>query len=292
MLSDRVRQTIPAVVEYIARLGKVQERVKDRLLIVPRIYTGNRTKGEGYKGIYHQPDPLKPPDLSGGVLAVRRMHLAAIEASGLTSADEMLYPDNYAFMDDLLSYVTIGARSSENQQHRLVGSGVDVALGIKNPMHGSLPVLLNSIYSTRIGNEFKYNSVQVHTEGNPLSHAVLRGFVDDNGANFPNYHYEDIVKFSALYEDSGLVNPAIVIDTNHSNSGKNPFEQPRIVREVLANRTRSPEFARFVRGFMVESYLEDGRQDIDGQVYGKSITDGCLGWDKTERLLLDAAELV
>ena len=282
-----------AVVEYIGRLGKLQIEVRDKVIIIPRIYTGKpRTKGEGYKGIFHQPDPAKAPDLAAGILLTRKMNLDAIEASGLTCADEMLYPDNYAYMDDLLSYVTIGARSSENQQHRLVGSGVTTALGVKNPMHGSMQVLINSIYSTQIPNEFQYNSEQVRTSGNPLSHAVLRGFVDDNGLNNPNYHYEDVVKFSAMYEKAGLANPSIVIDTNHSNSNKDPLQQLRIVHEVMTNRAYSGDFGRYIKGFMVESYLEDGRQEVSGHVYGKSITDACIGWEKTARLLYEVAEKV
>lgn len=282
-----------AVLDYIARLGKVQQSVKDKILIIPRIYTGKpRTKGDGYKGIFHQPNPDQAPDIEAGILATRQMNIDAVNISGLSCADEMLYPTNYAYLDDLLSYVTIGARSSENQQHRMVGSGIDGALGVKNPMHGSFQVLINSIYSTQIGNEFLYNGLQVSTDGNPLSHAVLRGYVDDDGRNNANYHFEDVVKFSTMYEAAALKNPSIIIDTNHSNSGKDPLQQPRIVKEVMTNRTLSSDFGRYLRGFMIESYLEDGQQSVQGRVYGKSITDACIGWDKTERLLNEVAEMV
>lgn len=282
-----------AVVEYVTRLSKVQEKVKDKILLVPRIYTNKpRTKGEGYKGMFHQPDPNSVTDIQEGILTLRRMHIRAIKESGLTAADEMLYPDNYPYVDDLLTYVSIGARSSENQQHRLVGSGVDMALGVKNPTNGSIPVLLNSIYACQISNEFKYNFKQVKTPGNPYAHAVLRGAVDNNGVNIPNYHYEDVVKLSELYEKSGLKNPAIIIDTNHSNSGKNYLHQIRIVHEVLNNRHHSPEFAKYFRGFLIESYLQDGAQDIKGKEFGKSITDPCLGWEKSYKLLMEIADKV
>lgn len=282
-----------SVSEYVYRLAEIQRDLSDKLVIVPRIYTNKpRTKGEGYKGMLHQPDPEKPTDVQEGILSIRRLHLRVLKESGLSCADEMLYPENHPYLDDLLSYVAVGARSSENQTHRLVASGIDLPAGIKNPMNGSVSVLLNSIYAAQIPNEFKYNSYQVKTNGNPLAHAVLRGKVDAEGTNLPNYHYEDIVHFSELYEKTGLKNPAIIIDTNHSNSGKNPFLQIRIVHEVLNNCKYSPEYAKYVKGFMIESYLLDGCQPCSGKEYGKSITDACLGWEKTEKLLQEMADKV
>ncbi len=276
-----------AVCDYVGRLAKVADQVKDKLMIVPRIYTNKpRTKGEGYKGILHNPDPHKnETDIQAGIMALRHMHLRAIAESGLSSADEMLYPENHTYLDDLLSYVAVGARSSEDQQHRLVASGVDVPVGIKNPMHGSMSVTLNSIYAAQIPNEFKYQNNQVATFGNPYAHAILRGSVDVFGNNKPNYHYEDVVRFGELYEAQGLKNPAIIIDTNHSNSGKKPLEQIRIVHEVMTNMKYSEEIHTLVKGFLIESYIEDGCQKPSGNVYGQSITDGCIGWEKTERLI-------
>lgn len=280
-----------AVLEYVRRLGKLQEKVAEKILIIPRIYTNKpRTRGEGYKGMFHQPDPNSETDIQEGILTLRRLHINAMRESGLTAADEMLYPDNYAYVDDLLTYVSIGARSSENQQHRLVSSGIDLPVGVKNPMNGSLQVLLNSIYAVQISNEFKYHQYQVQTDGNPYAHAILRGAVDANGTHVPNYHFEDVVKFTKLYEKSGLKNPAIIIDTNHSNSGKDAMQQIRIVNEVLNNRKQSKDYAKFFKGFLIESYLLDGAQDIHGKEFGKSITDPCIGWAKTEQLVLDMAE--
>lgn len=282
-----------AVCDYVARLRTVQDKVNDKLLIIPRIYTNKpRTKGEGYKGMLHQPDPDKPTDIYEGILAMRRMHVRAMRESGMGAADEMLYPDNYEYVSDLLSYISVGARSSENQQHRLVASGIDLPVGVKNPMNGSGRVLLNGIYAAQIPNEFKYHTNQVRTAGNPLAHAILRGAVDNNGVNIPNYHYEDVIEFSHMYEETGLSNPAIIIDTNHSNSGKDPFQQVRIVKEVLNNRRISPDFGKYIKGFLIESYLVDGAQGVSGGEYGKSITDACLGWGKTERLIMDMAGLV
>lgn len=282
-----------AVCDYVFRLAKLYEKVKDKLMIVPRIYTGKpRTKGEGYKGIFHNPDPNKGTDITEGLFIMRKMLIRAISESGLTAADEMLYPENYDYVEDLLSYITIGARSSENQYHRLVASGVDVAVGIKNPMNGSTGVLLNSIYAAQLPNEFKYYGWQVKTLGNPYAHAILRGAVDLNGVNVPNYHYDDILKFSAAYEKSGLSNPSVIIDTNHSNSDKRALQQTRIVKEILFNIKTDAAYGRFIKGFMIESYIEDGAQRIGENTYGKSITDECLGWEKTERLLYEIAESI
>ena len=281
-----------AVCDYIGRLAKVADKIKDKIMIIPRIYTNKpRTKGEGYKGILHNPDPHKnETDIQGGILALRHMHLRALRESGLSSADEMLYPDNYLYLDDLLSYVAVGARSSENQQHRLVASGVDVPVGIKNPMHGSMSVTLNSIYAAQISNEFKFNNWQVKTSGNPYAHAILRGSVDVYGNNKPNYHYEDIVKFINMYTEQGLKNPAIIVDSNHSNSNKDAIEQIRIVNEIVRNMIYNQDMYSMVKGFLIESYIEDGNQKPSGCIYGKSITDACLGWEKTERLLYSIAD--
>ena len=281
-----------AVCDYVSRLAKVADKVKDKLMLIPRIYTNKpRTKGEGYKGILHNPDPHKNiTDIQGGIIALRHMHLRAISESGLSSADEMLYPENHTYLDDLLSYVAVGARSSENQQHRLVASGVDVPVGIKNPMNGSMSVTLNSIHAAQIANEFKYQNNQVKTFGNPYAHAILRGSVDVFGNNKSNYHFEDITKFADMYEEQGLSNPAIIVDTNHSNSGKRPIQQIRIVNEVMNNMNFSEEIHKIVKGFLIESYIVDGCQQPGGLVYGQSITDGCLGWDKSEKLIYTIAD--
>jgi len=280
-----------AVCDYVARLAKVYDKVKSKLMLVPRIYTSKpRTKGEGYKGIFHNPDPKKGTDITDGIGKMRKMLIRAINESGLTAADEMLYPENYDYVEDLLSYVAIGARSTENQYHRLVASGIDVPVGVKNPMNGSMNILLNSIYAAQIENEFKYFGWQVKTDGNPYAHAILRGAVNLHGDNVQNYHYDDVVNFAHQYEKSGLKNPAAIIDVNHSNSNKYALNQVRIVREILFNIKHDQTYAKFFKGFMVESYLEDGRQEIGENVYGKSITDECLGWDKTERLLYEIAE--
>lgn len=280
-----------AVCDYVARLAKLAEEVKDKLFVVPRIYTNKpRTKGEGYKGILHNPDPhTNVTNIQEGIIALRKMHLRAISESGLTAADEMLYPDNLVYLDDLLTYVAVGARSSENQQHRLVASGIDVAVGIKNPMNGSIPVTINSIYAAQIPNEFKYRSWQVRTSGNPYAHAVLRGSVDVYGNNISNYHYEDLMKLYQLYQEENLHNPAVVIDTNHSNSNKKPLEQIRIVHEIVNNMRENDILMEFIKGFMIESYIEDGNQKPTECVYGKSITDGCIGWEKTKSLVYGMA---
>ena len=281
------------VLDYVERLGKLNEKVKDRVVIVPRIYTNKpRTKGVGYKGMFTQPDPRSKEDILKGILTIRRLHIDAIGASGLSAADEMLYPENYAYLEDLLTYIAVGARSSENQMHRLVASGIDLPVGIKNPMSGSVPVLINSIYAAQSpGQVFKYQNYQVRTTGNELAHAVLRGAVDGYGNDIPNFHYETVMKVVEGYSRTGLKNPAIIIDTNHSNSGKQFKQQIRIVEEVLNNRLYDKDFKQYVKGFMIESFIEEGSQKED-VVYGKSITDPCLGWADTERLILDIAEKV
>lgn len=280
-----------AVLEYINRLCPVQEKVQDKLLIIPRIYTNKpRTTGDGYKGIASQPDPRKEEDIAGGVIAIRRLHLRAISETGFTCADEMLYPENHSYLDDLLSYSAVGARSVENQQHRLVASGIGIPAGMKNPTGGDLTVMLNSIMAAQHPHVFSYRQYEVETPGNPLAHAILRGYVDDQGRSKPNYHFEDLENLYHDYMAKGLENPAIIVDANHSNSGKKYLEQIRICKEVLHSCRHSEEVNSIVKGFMVESYLVDGAQKIGDGVYGKSITDPCLGWDKSERLIYDIAE--
>lgn len=283
-----------AVCDYACKLAETAERVKDKIYVLVRVYTNKpRTRGEGYKGMFHSPNPLdNSTDIQAGILALRKMHIRVIRESGLFSADEMLYPDNYDYIDDVLGYAALGARSAEDQMHRLVASGIDVPVGVKNPMNGSLSVLLNSIYAVQIQNEFKYKERQVRTYGNHTAHAILRGAVDVYGNNISNYHYEDVMKLRDMYLREKLKTPAVIIDANHSNSGKQPFEQPRIVNEVLGNARASAEFNEFVKGFMIESYILDGNQKPSERTYGKSITDACLGWEKTERLLLHAAEKI
>lgn len=281
-----------AVLDYVTRLGKLNERVSEKLVLVPRIYTNKpRTKGVGYKGMFSQPDPNKSEDILKGIYAIRDVNIKTIEASGLTAADEMLYPANIHYVEDLLSYIAVGARSCENQLHRLVASGIDGAVGIKNPMSGSIVVLLNSIYAARCGQVFKLNGWQVKTDGNPLAHAILRGGVDLYGHDIPNFHYETVMNIAEGYDKAGLENPAIIIDANHSNSGKQFKQQIRICEEVMQNRIYSKDFKKIVKGFMIESFIEEGNQSCD-TTYGKSITDPCLGWDDTERLILDIAEKV
>lgn len=280
------------VLEYVERLGKLNERVRDKLVLVPRIYTNKpRTRGVGYKGMFSQPDPAKSEDILKGIYAIRDLNIKAIEASGLSAADEMLYPENIHFVEDLLSYIAVGARSSENQMHRLVASGIDVSVGIKNPMNGSILVLLNSIFAAQSGQVFKLNEWQVKTGGNPLAHAILRGAVDNYGNDIPNFHYETVMQVLDGYAKSGIANPAIIVDANHSNSGKKFKQQIRICEEVMQNRLYDKDFKKIVKGFMIESFLEEGNQTED-KVYGKSITDACLGWKDTERLVLDIAEKV
>ncbi len=280
------------VLDYVERLGKLNDKVKDKLVIVPRIYTNKpRTKGVGYKGMFSQPDPKKGEDILKGIYAIRDLNIRAITNSGLTAADEMLYPANYNYVDDLLSYVAVGARSCENQLHRLVSSGVDVSVGIKNPMSGSVMVMLNSIYAAQSGQVFKLNGWQVKTYGNPLAHAILRGAVDGYGNDIPNFHYETVMQVAEGYAKTELKNPAIIIDANHSNSGKKCRQQIRICEEVMQNRLYDNDFKKIVKGFMIESFIEEGNQKED-VIYGKSITDPCLGWDDTERLILDIASKV
>ena len=283
-----------SVMDYVSRLAPLQEEVKDKILIVPRIYTNKpRTTGDGYKGMLHQPDPDKAPDLLGGIIAIRKMHMRAIRETGLTCADEMLYPENRSYLDDLLSYEAIGARSVENQQHRLTASGMDIPAGMKNPTSGDLAVMMNSIKAAQSAHNFIYRGCDVTTSGNPLAHAILRGGVDKYGTNIPNYHYEDLTRLSALYEKSGLQNPACIVDANHSNSGKQFKEQIRIVSEVLHSRAHNDGVHRLVKGVMIESYLSEGAQKIsDCMVHGQSITDPCLGWADTERLLLTIADRI
>ena len=281
-----------SVCDYVTRLARVNEKVKDRLMIVPRIYTNKpRTTGEGYKGIVHQPDPSKKPDLLQGLIAMRKMHIRCLEESELTAADEMLYPENYRYVFDFLSYVAIGARSVEDQQHRLTVSGFDVAAGMKNPTSGDLTVMMNSVYAAQHGHTFIYRGWEIKTSGNPLAHTVLRGSVNPYGRNFPNYHYEDLSRLNELYQKMDLLNPATVIDANHNNSGKKFEQQPRIVKEVMHSRRVNPDIRTLVKGVMIESYIEEGCQKVGGGVYGKSITDPCLGWEDSERLLYELAEL-
>ena len=281
-----------AVCDYINRLAKVNDKVSDRLILIPRIYTNKpRTTGEGYKGMLHQPDPDKAPDLLGGIIAIRKMHMRAIEETGLTCADEMLYPENRSYLDDLLSYEAIGARSVENQQHRLTASSMDIPAGMKNPTSGDLAVMMNSIKAAQSAHNFIYRGCDVTTTGNPLAHAILRGGVDKYGTTIPNYHYEDLKRLASLYEESGLENPACVVDVNHSNSGKKFKEQIRIVSEVLHSRSYDPAIHKLVKGVMIESYLFEGAQKICPEmIHGKSITDPCLGWEDTEKLLYSIAE--
>lgn len=282
-----------AVMDYLHRLANVYEKIKDRLLIIPRIYTNKpRTTGEGYKGMFHQPDPEKDPDMLEGVMAIRHLHIRSIKETGFTAADEMLYPENWQYLDDLLSYVAIGARSVENQQHRLTVSGMDVPVGMKNPTGGDLTVMMNSVIAAHAKHTFLYGGWEVKTDGNPLAHTILRGAVDKHGQNIANYHYEDLIQVHKMYEKLGLANPACIVDANHANSAKQWDQQPRIVKEILHSRRYNNDIRSLVKGVMIESYIEDGAQSIGDGCYGKSITDPCLGWEKTEQLLLEMAELV
>ncbi|SKC52016.1 3-deoxy-D-arabinoheptulosonate-7-phosphate synthase [Bacteroidales bacterium WCE2004] len=281
-----------AVIEYISRLRGLQEKVADKIVIVPRIYTNKpRTTGIGYKGMLHQPNPQAESDMLRGLISIRKLHMRAINETGFSCADEMLYPENHRFLDDLLSYVAVGARSVENQQHRMTASGLDIPVGMKNPTGGDLSVMMNSLKAAQSAHMFIYRNWEVETKGNPYAHAILRGYMDSHGITHANYHYEDLAHLCELYESTRLANPALVVDTNHCNSGKQPLEQIRIAKEVLHCTRHSADIRRLVKGLMVESYLEDGCQKPDGGVYGKSITDPCLGWDKTERLVLDLADL-
>ena len=279
------------VLEYISRLRKVAEQVSDKIIMIPRIYTNKpRTTGQGYKGMLHQPDPDAKPDMYKGLLAIRDLHMEALRDYDFSCADEMLYPENYRYLSDLLSYVAVGARSVENQQHRLTASGIEVPVGMKNPTGGDLAVMMNSITAAQSSHTFLYRGWEVLTAGNPYAHAILRGYLDYSGRSVSNYHYEDLLRVSDLYAKSGLVNPSVIVDTNHNNSGKKYLEQIRIAKDIVYSRNQNPDIKGLVKGLMIESYLEDGAQGVQEHVFGKSITDPCLGWEKTEQLIFDLAE--
>lgn len=281
-----------SVIDYISRLAKVQEKVSDKIFIIPRIYTNKpRTTGDGYKGMLHQPDPNLAPNLLKGIVSIRELHMRALKETGFSCADEMLYPDNYRYLNDILAYVAIGARSVENQEHRLTASGLDIPVGMKNPTSGDISVMMNSITAAQHSHEFIYRGWAVSSAGNPYAHAILRGYVDEKGNSYPNYHYEDLLSLSESYAQRKLMNPALIVDTNHANSGKKFEEQIRIAKEVITNCKYSSDIRKLVKGFMIESYIEDGAQKIGDGIYGKSITDPCLGWNKTERLILDLADM-
>jgi 3-deoxy-7-phosphoheptulonate synthase len=282
-----------SVIDYISRLRPVADKVQDKILIVPRIYTNKpRTTGAGYKGLLHQPDPNQKPDLFKGIVATRELHMRAIQETGFACADEMLYPENHKYLDDILAYVAVGARSVENQQHRLTASGIEVPVGMKNPTSGMISVMLNAIYAAQHKHTFIYRGWECHSQGNPYAHAILRGYSNKHGQSMPNYHYEDLKLLCQEYAKQELENPAVIIDTNHANSGKDPFQQPRIIKDVMASVKFDPEVKKLVKGFMVESYIEDGCQKIGEGIYGKSITDPCLGWEKTEKMIYELAELI
>ena len=282
-----------SVMDYVHRLVPVQEQVKDKLLIVPRVYTNKpRTNGAGYKGMLHQPDPSKKPDMLAGIIAIRRLHTRGVEETGFACADEMLYPEDHRYLSDILGYVAVGARSVENQQHRLVASGLDVPVGMKNPTGGDLSVMMNSIYAAMGDHMFLYRGWEVETYGNPYAHAILRGCVNERGESRPNYHYEDLVQLYKLYTERAIKNPACIVDCNHANSGKQYLEQTRIAKEVMHSKRYSADINGLVKGLMIESYIQDGSQKITECTYGKSITDACLGWEKTRQLIFDLAELL
>ncbi|MBC5716656.1 3-deoxy-7-phosphoheptulonate synthase [Flintibacter faecis] len=282
-----------SVMDYVHRLVPVQEQVKDKLLIVPRVYTNKpRTNGAGYKGMLHQPDPSKKPDMLAGIIAIRRLHTRVVEETGFACADEMLYPEDHRYLSDILGYVAVGARSVENQQHRLVASGLDVPVGMKNPTGGDLSVMMNSIYAAMGDHMFLYRGWEVETYGNPYAHAILRGCVNERGESRPNYHYEDLVQLYKLYTERAIKNPACIVDCNHANSGKQYLEQTRIAKEVMHSKRYSADINGLVKGLMIESYIQDGSQKITECTYGKSITDACLGWEKTRQLIFDLAELL
>ena len=279
------------VLEYISRLRKIADQVSDKIIIIPRIYTNRpRTTGQGYKGMLHQPDPEAKPDMYKGIISIRDLHLSALRDYDFSCADEMLYPENHRYLSDLLSYVAIGARSVENQQHRLTASGIEVPVGMKNPTGGDLSVMMNSIVAAQSSHTFLYRGWEVTSDGNPYAHAILRGFVDYAGKSASNYHYEDLLKVNELYARSNLVNPSVIVDTNHNNSGKKHLEQVRIAKDIVHSRNQNPDIKRLVKGLMIESYIEDGACKAEEHVFGKSITDPCLGWEKTERLILDIAD--
>ena len=282
-----------AVLDYISRLRIVEDKVKDKIIIIPRIYTNKpRTTGAGYKGMLHQPNPDEKPDMLKGIVAIREMHLNALRDYGFTCADEMLYPENHRYLSDLLAYVAVGARSTEDQQHRLTASGLDIPAGMKNPTSGDLSIMMNSIKAAQSSHTFIYRGWEVKSEGNKLTHAILRGYVDFAGKCISNYHYENLMDVCEMYAKSGLANPAAIVDTNHANSSKKYLEQIRIAKEVVGNRKQSDDIKGLVKGLMIESYIEDGAQCVGEHTYGKSITDPCLGWDKTERLILDLADML
>ena len=282
-----------AVLEYIGRLRRLQEKVADRILMVPRIYTNKpRTTGDGYKGMLHQPDPTHSPDLLRGLLSIRKLHIDALEQTGFSCADEMLYPENHRYLSDCLSYVAVGARSVENQLHRLTASGLDIPVGMKNPTGGDLKVMMNSIRAAQHSHTFVYSGWEVQSAGNPMAHAILRGYSSKHGTSVPNYHYEDLRFLYELYRTSGLKNPAVIVDCNHANSDKQFDQQPRIAKEILHSMRLNDDIRSLVRGLMIESYLEDGSQSPEEGVFGKSITDPCLGWEKTERMVLELADLL
>ena len=279
------------VLEYISRLRKVQEQVSDKIIIIPRIYTNKpRTTGQGYKGMLHQPDPEAKPDMYTGIVSIRQLHLAALRDYDFSCADEMLYPDNHRYLSDLLSYVAVGARSVENQQHRLTASGVGIPVGMKNPTGGDLSVMMNAIVAAQTSHTFIYRGWEVTSAGNPYTHAILRGYLDGAGRSVSNYHYEDLLRVEELYEKSNLTNPSIIVDTNHNNSGKKYLEQIRIAKDIVHSRNQNGDIKRLVKGLMIESYLEDGACKAEEHIFGKSITDPCLGWEKTEQLILDIAD--
>lgn len=282
-----------SVIDYITRLRKLQDKVSDKIFIIPRIYTNKpRTTGQGYKGMLHQPDPNEKPDMQKGIVAIRNLHIRAIRETGFSCADEMLYPENYRYLNDILAYVAVGARSVENQQHRLTASGLDIPVGMKNPTSGDISVMMNAITAAQHKHTFIYRGWEVHSQGNPYTHAILRGYVNKHGQSQPNYHYEDLVNLCEAYSNSKLENPAVIVDANHSNSGKKYLEQIRIAKEVLHSCRHDADVKKLVKGLMIESYIEDGSQKIGECIYGKSITDPCLGWDKTEKLVLELADLL
>lgn len=280
-----------SVLDYVNRLRELAEKVRDKLFIVPRVYTNKpRTTGDGYKGMLHQPDPEAKPDMFKGIIAIREMHMRVLRETGMIAADEMLYPENYKYLDDMLGYVAVGARSVENQQHRLTASGIEVPVGMKNPTSGDFQVMLNAIQAAQHRHTFIYRGWEAHSQGNPYAHAILRGYMNKHGQSLPNYHYEDLMLVDEFYRARGLQNPAVVVDVNHSNSNKQYLEQIRIAKEVMHSRKYSPSLRALVKGLMIESYLEDGAQPVGGKTYGQSITDPCLGWEKTQRLVLDLAD--
>lgn len=282
-----------SVMDYIMRLRKVQDKVEDKIFIIPRVYTNKpRTTGDGYKGMLHQPNPNEKPDMYKGIVAIRELHMRALKETGFSCADEMLYPENYRYLSDILGYVAIGARSVENQQHRLTASGISVPVGMKNPTSGDISVMMNSITAAQHKHTFIYRGWEVHSEGNPYAHAILRGYVNKHGRSMPNYHYEDLQNLCESYRETSLNNPAVIVDANHSNSGKKYLEQIRIVKEVLHSCRHDGAIRKLVKGVMIESYIEDGAQKVSENIYGKSITDPCLGWEKSERLIYDIAELL